>query len=123
MKVQKLLGDQLGKDVWMYSITLTPENDSPEALREYAQRFGVKPGWLFLTGKSQDIELLRRDLGFTNSDPVRDADKTQHLGLLRLGNEPYDWWAACPSKSQPNQIVKLINWMKPHSKGDGQINM
>ena len=123
MKVQKLLGDQLGKDVWMYSITLTPEKDSPEVLREYAQRFGVKPGWLFLTGKPKDIELLRRNLGFTNSDPVRDADKTQHLGLLRLGNEPYDWWAACPSKSRPNQIFKLINWMKPHSKGDGQINM
>jgi protein SCO1/2 len=107
----------------MYSITLAPENDSPEVLREYAQQFGVKPGWLFLTGKPKDIELLRRNLGFTNSDPVRDADKTQHVGLLRLGNEPYGWWAACPSKSRPNQILKLINWMKPHSKGDGQINM
>ena len=122
VKVQKLLGDRVGKDVWMYSITLTPEDDTPEVLNEYAQRFGVKPGWLFLTGKPEDIELLRRNLGFSYPDPIRDADNSQHTGLLRLGNEPYDWWAGCPSKSHPNQIVKLINWMRPGSKGDGQIN-
>ena len=112
----------MGKDVWIYSITLTPEDDTPEVLNEYAKRFGIKAGWLFLTGKPEDVELLRRNLGFSYPDPVRDADNSQHIGLLKMGNEPYDWWAACPSKAHPNQIVKLINWMNPGSKGDGQVN-
>jgi protein SCO1/2 len=32
VKVQKLLGDRIGKDIFMYSITLKPEEDTPEKL-------------------------------------------------------------------------------------------
>jgi len=38
------------------------------------------PGWLFLTGESEDIELLRRKPGFTDPDPELDKDKSSHIG-------------------------------------------
>src|SRR5688500_8895652 len=44
-KVQKLLGKRVGKDIFMYSITLKPEEDTPEALRRYAKAYQVGPGW------------------------------------------------------------------------------
>src|SRR5574341_1952006 len=69
VKVQKLLGKQVGRDVFMYSITLDPEHDTPKVLRKYARGFGVKPGWLFLTGQREDIEALRRSLGYVEPDP------------------------------------------------------
>src|SRR5690242_10787973 len=50
-QVQRLLGDRVGKDIFFYSISIDPERDTPKALKAYAQRFHVKPGWLFLTGK------------------------------------------------------------------------
>ncbi len=62
--VQEILGPRVGRDVFMYSITLDPENDTPQVLDSYARAFGVGPGWEFLTGTKEDIERLRRNLGY-----------------------------------------------------------
>lgn len=110
VKVQKLLGDHVGRDVFMYSITLKPQQDTPSVLKEYAAAYNVKPGWLFLTGAPKDIELLRRSLGFTNPDPKLDADKSEHIGMLRYGNEPRQWWAGCPGLAHASYIAKSFGW-------------
>lgn len=115
VKVQKLLGDRVGKDIFMYSITLKPEEDTPETLRRYAKAYKVGPGWQFLTGDPKDVELLRRKLGFIDRDPVRDAVKSNHIGMLRWGNEPLTLWAGCPGSLAPDKIVKeigLVDWPK-----------
>ena len=113
VKVQKLLGDRVGKDIFMYSITLKPKEDTPRTLAEYAKAYKVGPGWQFLTGDEKDIELLRRKLGFFDRDPVRDAVKSNHINMLRWGNEPHTLWAGCPASLAPNKIVKelrLVEW-------------
>lgn len=113
VKVQKLLGDRVGKDIFMYSITLKPEEDTPQRLAAYARAYKVGPGWQFLTGEPRDIELLRQKLGFIDRDPVRDADKLNHVGMVRWGNEPHTLWAGCPSSLAPSKIVKeigLVDW-------------
>jgi len=107
-KVQDLLGERVGRDVFMYSITLKPKQDTPAALEHYARMHGIKPGWLFLTGAPSDIEVLRRKLGFVELDPVKDRDLTQHLGVVRFGNEPLDRWGACPAMARPEEIVKRV---------------
>ena len=108
-KVQKGLGDRVGKDTFMYSITLKPEKDTAAVLKEYARMHGAKPGWVFLTGKPDDIEVLRRRLGFVDSDPEVDKDKSQHIGNVRYGNEPLQQWGGCPGQANPAWIVKLIS--------------
>ena len=113
LKVQKMLGDRVGKDIFMYSITLKPEEDTPEVLNRYAKAYKTKPGWLFLTGEPKDVELLRRSLGFIDRDPARDANKSNHIGMLRFGNEPMTLWAGCPGLLGPSKIVKeigLVDW-------------
>src|SRR6185295_12595619 len=60
VQVQKLLGVRMGKDVFFYSITIDPEHDTAEALKEYASKYHVGPGWTFLTGKPADIKLISR---------------------------------------------------------------
>ena len=113
VKVQQLLGDRVGKDIFMYSITLKPEEDTPKVLAAYAKAYKVKPGWQFLTGDPKDVELLRQKLGFIDRDPVRDANKSNHIGMLRWGNEPHTLWAGCPASLAPSKIVKeieLIDW-------------
>lgn len=108
----------MGKDVHFYSITLKPEEDTPERLAAYAEAAGAGPGWTYLTGRPQDIQLLRRTLGFYYpDDPDRDADTSQHLGFLLMGNEPYGWWGTVPTTAAPRQIVQLIEWMKPGARG------
>lgn len=119
VKVQRLLGDRVGRDIFMYSLSLKPEEDTPKVLKEYAQMHGVRPGWKLLTGHPQDVELLRRKLGARNLDPVLDADTSQHTGIIRYGNEPMRWWAACPGLSRPSWIVESVSWVdwpKNHAK-------
>lgn len=110
VRVQKLLGDRVGRDIFMYSITLKPAQDSADDLREYAEQHHVGPGWLFLTGTPPDIEHLRRALGFTYADPVEDADTSNHIGMVRFGVEPLTRWAACPGMANPEHIVRTILW-------------
>lgn len=110
-KVQQMFGDMVGRDVFMYSITLKPTLDTVEVLQKHAQEMKVKPGWLFLTGKPEDIELIRRKQGFVDPDPELDKDKTNHIGNVRFGNEPMQTWAACPGLGKPEVIVESVLWM------------
>jgi protein SCO1 len=110
-KLQKLLGARLGRDIFMYSFTLKPEEDSPEVLRRYAAAYRAKKGWTFLTGTPNDMELLRRRLGFTDPDPKLDADKSNHIGNIRYGNEPLQLWGSCPGLSKPSWMAESISWV------------
>ena len=107
----------------MYSITLTPERDTPEVLAHYAKISGVGPGWTFLTGKPTDIELLRTRLGFSNADPKKDADNSEHTGLLLMGDDAHNWWGTVPSAAgHPEHIVRLIEWLRPNAQGIAVVN-
>ena len=112
-RVQNLLGKRVGRDIFMYSITLKPEEDTPEKLKHYVQMHKLKPGWTFLTGKSDEIALLRRKLGFSDAKAKLDKDVTNHIGMIRYGNEARQWWAMCPGQANPPWIVESILWMDP----------
>jgi len=109
-KVQRLLGDRVGRDIFMYSITLKPAEDSVEDLRQFAALHDVGDGWLFLTGTPPDVDRLRRALGFSYPDPVEDADLTNHVGMVRFGVEPLTRWGACPGMARPEHIARSILW-------------
>jgi protein SCO1/2 len=50
-RVQKILIEQGKRNVCLYSLTVKPEEDTPEKLKAYAKMHNVGPGWQFLTGK------------------------------------------------------------------------
>jgi protein SCO1/2 len=108
VEVEKLLGDRVGRDIFMYSFTLRPEADDVLAIKAYRESFGA--GWTFLTGKSEDMEKLRRGIGFTVLDPELDKDTTQHIGNVRYGNERLMLWAACAGMSKPTFIAESVIW-------------
>jgi protein SCO1/2 len=110
-KVEKLLGDQVGRDIYMYSFTLKPEEDNVQVIRDYRKKYGAGPGWTFLTAKPDDMEKLRRAIGFTYPDPAIDKDKTQHIGNIRYGNEPLMYWAACPGMAHAKFLAETLEWI------------
>ena len=111
VRVQRILGDKVGRDIFMNSISLKPEQDTPAQLKAFAKMHHVGPGWNFLTGKPAEIERLRRNLGFTNPDPQLDQDINQHIGNVRYGNERLMLWAACPGMAEPRFIAESITWV------------
>lgn len=119
-KVQKLLGDRIGRDIFMYSLTLKPLEDSPEALNHYVKMNDIKPGWQFLTGTAEDMESLRVQLGFKDSDPEIDKDKSNHLGLVVFGNDRLNRWTGCPAASNPTEIVREVLWLDEVIPANGQ---
>jgi protein SCO1/2 len=114
VKVQQLLGERLGRDVFMYSLTVDPENDTARVLRAFAEKFKVRPGWSFLSAKIEDVQTLRgrlfahdaaHSLGATE---VRDCS----MGLVRYGNEAVGLWGSVPAKADPEWIVKRLSWVE-----------
>jgi protein SCO1/2 len=116
---QKLLLPRLKVDVFIYSLTVNPEVDTPARLKEYAEMHGTGPNWLFLTGAPDDVELLRRKLGFVDLDPAVDKDKSSHSGIVRYGNEPLSLWGACPGNSRPDWMAREISSVVPHDAFKG----
>jgi protein SCO1/2 len=110
-KVQDLLGEQMGRDIFFYSITLQPKKDTPKVLKEYAANFDVKPGWTFLTGKPADIQTLRSALGYVDWDPERDKDLNNHVGMARYGNDKLDRWGGVSVRSSPENIASTFKWL------------
>lgn len=110
-KVQKILGDQVGRDIFMYSFTLKPEEDTVDVLKHQHEMYGAGPGWTFLTAKPSDMEKLRVAIGFTYPDPVIDKDTTQHIGNIRFGNEPLTLWSACPGMAHAEWVAETLEYI------------
>jgi protein SCO1 len=101
VRVQKLLGASIGKDIFMYSITLDPEHDTPKVLKEYAAQYGAGPGWQFLTGKREDIDKVRDKLG-------QRSVKEQHANAVQVGDVATGRWIRIPLAADPNYIVTEV---------------
>ena len=108
VEVQRKLDGRVGRDIFFYSITLSPEEDSPRDLKAFAKKHGVGTGWTFLTGKPEDILLLRKSLGFFYNNPKEDADRNNHSGMILVGTEPLTRWAMCQGGANPDWIATVI---------------
>ncbi|MCK5191077.1 MAG: SCO family protein, partial [Methylococcales bacterium] len=107
-RVQKIMGDRLGKDVFFYSITVDPENDTPAALKEYRERF--KARWTFLTGKNDDIILLRKKLGLYIEE-IQDGSNNHNVSLI-IGNQATGRWMKRSPFENPHVLADQIgNWL------------
>ena len=105
LRVQELLGDRVGKSVFMYSISIDPENDTPEALKLYMDTYGVKPGWTFLTGKKEDVDLIISKLAMRVAQPGSPKD---HDTSVRLGNEKQGQWIKRSVFDDPKILANLV---------------
>lgn len=101
-KVQSLMGDRVGKDFNLISISVDPVNDTPQRLKAWGEKFGAKPGWTFLTGKKQDVDKLLKALQvFT---PV----KEDHSPMVLAGNDTKGQWTRVNGLVSPAQLVQVI---------------
>ena len=101
-KIQEALGDRLGKDVFLVSITVDPETDTPTRLKEYGQRFHARPGWLFLTGKKENVDWALYKLG----QYVQTKD--EHNSIFIIGNEPKGLWKKAMGLAKAEELIRIV---------------
>jgi protein SCO1/2 len=106
-QVEDKLGDMVGRDIFFISMTVDPERDTPEKLKEFATAFGVGPGWLFLTGKPEDIRLINASLG----DKSRNL--SEHRNEIILGNDVTGEWARNSVFGDLDRLIMDIRSMDP----------
>jgi protein SCO1/2 len=110
-QVCQILGDRMGDDVFMYSISIDPEVDTPEVMAQYAKRFGAGPGWLFLTGDEDDIVLLRKKLGLYLDDIQADGSNDHNLSLI-VGNQASGRWMKRSPFENPYILAEQVgSWL------------
>ncbi|HEX8722094.1 MAG TPA: SCO family protein [Pyrinomonadaceae bacterium] len=101
-KVQNYLGDRVGKDVHIVSISVDPTVDTPEKMKKYAEGFHAGPGWYFLTGKKENVDWILYKLGGYTED------KMQHSAVLIIGNEATGEWVKTAAMRNPAQIAEAV---------------
>jgi protein SCO1/2 len=101
-KVQEALGDRMGKDVYIISISVDPTVDTPANLKAYAKKLNARPGWYFLTGEKQNVDFALGKLGQLV------ANKEEHLNIFIIGNERTGLWKKAFGLAQSAEIVKVV---------------
>ncbi len=120
-EVQGILGDRVGEDVFMYSITIDPERDTVSALAEYRERYQAEKGWTFLRGSDKDVTLLRRKLGLYIDDIDQEAG--DHNLSLIIGNQSTGrWQKASPFENPYILATQIGQWLSNHSKAREKKN-
>lgn len=111
-KIQNHLGDRVGKDVHLISISVDPVNDTPAKLKEYAGRFHAKPGWYLLTGSKENVEAALRKLGQWVDVPA------SHQNLYLIGNDRTGLWKKAFALAKPEEILPIVDSVV-NDKGEG----
>ena len=85
--VQDQLGPNFGTKIAFVSITVDPERDTPQVLKEYAHAFGANlGGWAFLTGTPDAIRDVTRRYGvFASKTANGDVDHTFLTSIVDPG--------------------------------------
>jgi len=114
-EVYDILDGRVGDDVFFYSISIDPAVDTPEVMAEYAARFGTGKGWEFLTGKPEDIRLIRKKLGMIQPDETR---LEEHTLSIMIGNQATGQWTRRSPMENPYMLANYVggwlhNWKGP----------
>ena len=101
-KIQEVFGDRVGRDVFLVSITVDPEVDTPARLKEYAKKFHAGPGWIFLTGKKENLDWALYKLG------QYVERKDDHKTIFIIGNEPTGLWKKAFGMANVAELVQVV---------------
>lgn len=103
VRLRKRLGDRLGRDVFIISISKDPKSDTPEKLSKWAKRYGVGSGWTLLTGEPPVIKKLLWDFA------GEEIGRAMHESLMIVGNDRTGTWTSTDGLLLPDEIVKVID--------------
>lgn len=101
--VQEHLGERLGRDVTIVSMSIDPVTDIPPRLKQYHKSVNAKPGWIFLTGKKPDVDRVL--IGLDSYAP----NIYNHPLSLLIGDGRRGVWKRLFGFPSSDAVMKVIN--------------
>ena len=111
------LGDRMGEEIFVYSITLTPEIDTPETLKKFTTAFGEVDGWKFLTGDPEEMKELRWKLG------ERSRFLGEHRSDMVMGNDTDGYWRRISLMGNLDSVTREILDLDPQFSENSQTKI
>jgi protein SCO1/2 len=112
--VQDALGDRLGKDVVLVSISVDPVTDVPARLKEYAQKWKARPGWTFLTGDKRNVDEVLRGLN------LYAPDLTEHPTVMLVGDGRDGRWRRLYDFPAPARVLGEVDGLRAQRRASAR---
>ena len=103
VKLKDRLGDRLGRDVFIVSVSKDPVTDTPEKLSQWGKEYGVRDGWTLLTGEQAVVRKVLRDV------VTEDIGTDLHETLVVIGNDRTGVWTTTDGLQRTDRIIKVID--------------
>jgi protein SCO1/2 len=114
-RLQALLGEQVGKQVQLVSVSLDPTYDTPKVLRAWGDKFGRGPGWTLMTGAKEDVDTVLKAL------KVYTAAKEQHAPIVLVGNGVSGEWVRVHGLASPVRLKAVVDRVLAQGAGNPQV--
>jgi protein SCO1/2 len=108
-RLQKELGERLGREVHLISVSVDPKTDTPERLKAWSEKFGARPGWTLVTGDQQAMERLLKAL------EVFTADIRDHAPVVLIGDDAAGEWTRAYGLAGPKTLVEIVDRVSRHA--------
>lgn len=102
-RVQKIMQQEGKNDFELISVSVDPENDTPEKLKSYADMFHARPGWTFITGTRAELEPIWKAFGV-----FAGGAKQDHAPTVVIGNEARHSWTYASGLASPAKLAGVI---------------
>jgi protein SCO1/2 len=102
-KLQSLLGERLGRSVFLISVTTDPAKDDPAQLKSWGKRYDVQAGWTLVTGN--EIELNKLLMPFTGEP----AGSGMHLPATFIGNARTGVWTSASGVFDAETLLNAVD--------------
>jgi protein SCO1/2 len=99
VKVQQMVRSRLGKDLFIYTVTTSPQIDTPASMKALAEKKGAR--WQFLTGEPDAIAKLKKNFGVMGNIH----------GLVWIANDHTGRWLSKPARLQPLFIAESMAFL------------
>jgi len=105
-QVQKKLGDQLGDEVVLVSVSVDPIRDTPQRLKAYAATHKAKPGWIWLTGNKRTLDEVLDGLG------AYSPNFEDHPAMVLIGDGRSGEWSRFFGFPSPDRLMEQVNTLQ-----------
>ncbi len=112
-KTVRALGDRIGREVFVTSVTVDPENDTVERLAEHAKKHGAPEGWSFVRMGGLDAAVVAQRMYHFNRGASAGMGRLVFYGSA-VGDQRV--WGTFPTHARPEDAAFRVSGLMPRPK-------